>query len=107
MEFEWVRETYTGCTRNLKSGLAWFKGGIWKLRETRKVSEKGRRPLCRGEDVLQIALKCFETRKQREQFFSRKLLILNEEVAYKRMINCTNAAELRNVGKYWYEARCK
>jgi hypothetical protein len=38
--------------------------------------------------------------------WSRKWL-LNEEVAYKRLIKCTNAVELRNIGKCWYEARCK
>jgi hypothetical protein len=34
-------------------------------------------------------------------------LIINEEVAYKRMINCTSAVELRNIGGYLYKVRCK
>jgi hypothetical protein len=33
--------------------------------------------------------------------------ITKEEVAYKRMISCTNAVELRNIGEYLYKARCK
>jgi hypothetical protein len=34
---EWGREEYTVCcTRNGRSGLAWFKTGIWKLRGMRK-----------------------------------------------------------------------
>jgi hypothetical protein len=102
MKFQWAREADTGCcTRNVRSGLAWFKTGIWKQRGMRKGSEKRRYPLCRGEkDNLHILLKCSETRKWREQFLSRNWLIINEAVAYKRTINCTNAAELRNTGKH-------
>jgi hypothetical protein len=33
-------------------------------------------------------------------FSSRKWFIINEGVAYKRMINCINGAELKNIGKY-------
>jgi hypothetical protein len=55
------------CTIKVRSGLAWFKTGTWKLREMRKGFEKGRWPLCtEQDDVLQSVLKCFETRK--EQF---------------------------------------
>jgi hypothetical protein len=28
------------CTRNERSGLAWFRTGIWKLKEMRKGYEK-------------------------------------------------------------------
>jgi hypothetical protein len=40
-------------------------------------------------------------------FFSRKLLIIDDEVPYKRLINCTNAIELSNIGEYVYKTRCK
>jgi hypothetical protein len=36
---------------------------------------------------------------------SRKWLRLNEEIGYRRIINCTNAAELRNAGNYVYKIR--
>jgi hypothetical protein len=50
MKQEWAREEYIGCcTRNGRSGLAWFKTGIWKLRGIRKGFEKGRCPLCSEE----------------------------------------------------------
>jgi hypothetical protein len=63
----------------------------------RRGFEKGRCPLCREkEDTVCILLKCSET-MWREHFLSSKWLIVNEEVAYKRIINCTNAAELRNI----------
>jgi hypothetical protein len=37
---------------------------------------------------------------------SRKWLIVNEELAYKK-ISCLNAAELRNTGIYLYKIRYK
>jgi hypothetical protein len=54
MKQEWAREEYIGCcTRNERSGLAWFKTGIWKLRGMRKGFEKGRCPLCsEDEDAI-------------------------------------------------------
>jgi hypothetical protein len=32
---------------------------------------------------------------------------VNEDVAYKRIRNCINAVELRNIGKYLYKIICK
>jgi hypothetical protein len=50
IKFEWAREEYTiCCTRNERSGLAWFKTGIWKLRGMRKEFEK--------EDALYVERK--------------------------------------------------
>jgi hypothetical protein len=97
---EWTREEYiVCCTRNERSGLAWFKTGIWKLRGLRNGFENGRCPLCsEDEDAIHMFLKCSETRKWREQFLSRKWLGLNEWIAYKKIINCTNIIELRNIG---------
>jgi hypothetical protein len=66
MKSVWVREAHTDCcTRNVRSGLTWFKVDSWKLR------------------------------------------IINDEVAYKRTINCTNAVELRNIGECLFNVRCK
>jgi hypothetical protein len=43
-------------------------------------------------------------RKWKERiFFSRKWLIVNEQVAYKETINCTNVVELKYIGKYQYK----
>jgi hypothetical protein len=104
-----AREEYiVCCTRNERSGLAWFRTGIKKLRGMRKGFEKGRCPLCsEDEDAAHILLKCSETRKRREQFLSRKWLRLNEWIAYKKIINCTNIIELRNIGSYLYKIKCK
>jgi hypothetical protein len=87
---------------------AWFKTGIWRLRGMRKGSEKGRWPLCsEEEDPIHILLKCSETRKWREQFLSRKWLRLNEWIVFKKIINCNNIIELRNIGSYLYKIKFK
>jgi hypothetical protein len=67
MKQEWTRKKYIiFCTRNERSGLAWFKTGIWKLRRMRKGFGKGRCPLCsEDEDAIHILLKCSEMRKWR------------------------------------------
>jgi hypothetical protein len=108
MKQEWAREEHTGCcTRKERSGLTWFKTGIWKLRGM-KGSEKGRCPLCsEDEEAIHTLLKCSETRKWREQFLSRKWLVFNEWIAYKKTINCTNIIELINIGIYLYKTKCK
>jgi hypothetical protein len=33
--------------------------------------------------------------------------MLNEGIAYKEIINCTNIIELRNIGIYLYKIKCK
>jgi hypothetical protein len=72
--------------------FAWFKTGVWKLREMRKGFDIGRYPLySEDEDVVHIILKCSETMKWREQILSRKWFVVNEEIAYKKITNCTNA----------------
>jgi hypothetical protein len=74
----------------------------------RKGFEKGRCPLCsEDEDPIHILLKCSETRKWREQFLSRKWLRLNEWIFFKKIINCTNSIELRNIGIYLYKIEYK
>jgi hypothetical protein len=81
---------------------------IWKLRGMRKGFQKGRCPVCsEDEDAVHILLKCSETRKWREQVLSRKWLRRNEWIVYKKIINCTNIIELRNMGSYLYKIKCK
>jgi hypothetical protein len=106
MKQEWAKVEYiVCCTRNERSGLAWFRTGIWKLRGMRKGFEKGR--CSEDKDAVHILLKCSVTRKWREQFLSRKWNRLNEWIVYKKIINCTNIIELRNLGSYLYKIKCK
>jgi hypothetical protein len=81
---------------------------MWKLTGIRRGLEIGRCPLCNGEeDGIRILLKCLETRRLREHLLGRKWQIINEEVAYKKIINCTNTVELRNLGRHLYKIKCK
>jgi hypothetical protein len=65
-------------------------------------------PLCNGEeDTVHILLKCPETRRLREHLLSRKWQVINEELAYKEIINCTNTVKLRNLGRYLCRIKCK
>jgi hypothetical protein len=65
----------------------------------KKGFERGRCPLFREEDdALHILLECLETRKWRELVLSRKWLIANKKVAYKKT-NFMNVVELQYVGK--------
>jgi hypothetical protein len=109
MKQELAREQYISCcTRNERSGLAWFKTGIWKLRGMRKGFQKGRCSLSsEDEDAIHILLKCSGKRKWREQFLRRKWLRLNEWIVYKKIIICTDIIELRNIGSYPYKIKCK
>jgi hypothetical protein len=95
-------------SRNDRMGIARFRAGIWKLRGIRKGSQTGRYPRCNGEeDAIHILLKCPETKRLREHLLSRKWQIITEELAYKKIINCTNTAELRNLGRYLYKIKSK
>jgi hypothetical protein len=85
-----------------RMGTAWFRAGIWKGLEI------GRCPLRNGEeDATYALLKCPETRRLKEHLLSRKWQIINDELAYKKIIICTNNVELRNLGTHLYKIKCK
>jgi hypothetical protein len=59
--------------------------------------DSGRCPLRNEEeDAGHILLKCPQTRRLREHLLSRKWQTINEEIAYKNTINCTDTE--RNKG---------
>jgi hypothetical protein len=64
-------------------------------------------PYNKEEDALHILLKCLDARKLREYLLSRKWLRVNEVAAYRKIINCTNTLEIRNIGSHLYNIRCK
>jgi hypothetical protein len=78
-----------------------MKAGVWKLRGNRRRLEKGTCLLCRGnKDVKHILLSCPETKKWRMQFINKKWLHINEELAYKKIVNCTSKAHIIHLGEY-------
>jgi hypothetical protein len=88
MKLLWDRGDYVMCgSKNDRMRIAWFRAGIWKLRGIRKGLEFGRSPLCNGEEgTVHILLKCPETRMLSGHLLSRKWQIINEELAYKKLL---------------------
>jgi hypothetical protein len=91
MKQEWGKGSYIDeCTRKEKMGI-WLKVRIWKLRRIRRGSERGWCPLCLGEeDAKHILLKWPGTYQWREEFACCKWLNINENIAYRKIISCTN-----------------
>jgi hypothetical protein len=58
------------------------------------------------KDTVHIILKSPETRRLREHLLSRKWQII-KEVAYKKIINCANIVELRDLGRYRIQLNVK
>jgi hypothetical protein len=49
----------------------------------------------------------FVNEEVEDKFLSRKWLILNEWIAYKKIVNFTNIIELRNIRIYLYKIKSK
>jgi hypothetical protein len=91
-------------------GIIWWKAGIWKLRGIRKVFERGRCPLCSGEEDanhIRVVLKCFEIKKWREEYVNSNWLNINEDLVYKKIISCINVNRIKALGKYLFKTKCK
>jgi hypothetical protein len=78
------------------------------MRGIKKGFEKGRYCLCyKQEDDEHILLICLETRKWREEFLRKKWLGLYQDLATKKIINCCNVLDLKNVGKHLFRVKGK
>jgi hypothetical protein len=57
---KWGKENYINeCTRKERMGILLLNPGIWKLRGIRRGSDRGRCPLCLGEEnTKHILMKC-------------------------------------------------
>jgi hypothetical protein len=87
--------------RKERRGIAWLLAWIWQLRGVRQNVNKGRRPLCLGEeDVKHILLDCKNTKCWRMKLIHDKSLNMNKEVAYTKMVKITNKVHIQNLGKY-------
>jgi hypothetical protein len=109
MEHEWGKECYVErCTRKERMGMIWWRAGIWKLRRIRKGFERGRCPLCLGEEgAKHIILECCETKKWREKYVHSNWLNMNEDLTYKKITCCNNAKRLKAIGKYLFKSKFK
>jgi hypothetical protein len=101
MKQEWGREEYINCCNsNERRGMTWWRLGIWKLRGSRKGVEKGTRPLCLGtEGTKHILLECPETKYWRMEMLCKRWMDINEEVAYRKILSCTNEMTVKKYGK--------
>jgi hypothetical protein len=102
MKYEWGKVSYIDkCKTKEILGIIWLKAGIWKLKGIRRGFEKGRCPLCLGEeDVKHTLLKCSETKKWREKCVNNNWLNINEDLAYRKIISCTNVNKVKSLEKY-------
>jgi hypothetical protein len=48
-------------------------------------------------------LNYFETKMSREKFLCNKWLSINEDLAYKRTVKCTQVVDLKSTGMYLYK----
>jgi hypothetical protein len=82
--------------------------GIWKLRGSRKGVEKGTCPLCLGkEDTKHILLECPKTKNWRTEMLSKRWLDVNEEVACRKVLSCTNKMMVKNMVTFFFRVQCK
>jgi hypothetical protein len=76
----------------------------------RKSSTGGRKlSICSEDEKVGIPASvcaCCMCEQQRLICIRKRLLVI-EDIAHKRMVHCTNAVELRNIGIYLYKIRCK
>jgi hypothetical protein len=88
--------------------IIWWKAGIWKPKGNMRGFERGRCPLCLGEeDAKHIVLKCFATKKWREEYINSNWLNINEDLAYKNIISCINVNRIKALGKYLFKTKFK
>jgi hypothetical protein len=89
MNSEWTAEEYAACSRKERSGYHGLRSlfGSWEW--------WGKDLRMEDEYAVHILHKCSETRKMREQLLSRMWCVINEELVYKRIINCTNSEWLQ------------
>jgi hypothetical protein len=75
---------------------------------SRKGVEKGTCLLCLGkEGTKHILLECPETKNWRTEMFCKRWLDINEEVACRKMLSCTNKMTVKNMGKFLFRVHCK
>jgi hypothetical protein len=95
------------CTRKERTGIIWWKAGIWKLKGTRGGFEKGRCPLCGGvEDEKHILLQCKESEKWRGTWSKNNWWNMNEILVYKK-ISCLDGRKINILGSYLFKVKCK
>jgi hypothetical protein len=76
---------------------------IWKIRSKRRGADEGRCPQRNEEGNVVQALLKYETQKWRESFLDNKLLHINEEISYQKIINTNKTIQLQGLGTFLYK----
>jgi hypothetical protein len=65
-------------------------------------------PIVSTLTVLSDGTNRFKTRKWKKKgFLCDKRLSINDDLVYKKIINCTNVADLKNTVQYLHKSGCK
>jgi hypothetical protein len=109
MNFSWGKRLYTEwCSRKERSGIVWLLAGVWQLKEVRGNTHTERCPTHLGEeDVIHISLHCLETINWGMEFLNDMWLSMNKEIAYVKVLRCTNKDQMTNLGRYLDKSRYK
>jgi hypothetical protein len=76
--------------------------GMWQLKGMRRNTDTGRCPLCLGEeDIIHILLDYLQTRNWRIKLLYDKWLSMNVNLAYRKILRCSNKDQIRNLGRYF------
>jgi hypothetical protein len=71
---------------------------VWWIKGIRRHTDKGRCPLCLGEeDVKHLLLDYLETGIWRMKFLDDRWFSMNKEVAYRKTLRCSNKDYIRNL----------
>ena len=81
------------CWRKERCGVAWLLSGMWQLTGMRRNMDKGRR-------MPNTLMDYWKNRNWRLISLNEKWLNMNKEVAYGKILKCTNKDQTRNLGKY-------
>jgi hypothetical protein len=70
--------------------------------------ERGRCPLCLAEEVdKHVLLKFLETKKWSEELVCSKLLNIDEDMEFWKIISCTNVTKIKTIRKCLFKTKCK
>jgi hypothetical protein len=76
---------------------------MWTPRGIRRGFERGRCPYVWGRRTLSTYLK--NTLKGRSR--QKNLYAVNEDIAYRKIIRCTNLTKINTAGKHLFKTKCK
>jgi hypothetical protein len=93
------------CCRNERSGLVWMETRAWGLRGFRRGMGKEHVSYMWETKMLSTYCCCPDTKERRMKFMYKKWLYVNEELAYRKIINCTNKTHMINLGKFLDKVR--